>query len=82
MSVLSDLRPATSEEIGESLSYALRYDGRKRVHHADELMATITAERLVRHLERCGFVLMKRPDATAPSATPHTEKPNREPITP
>lgn len=82
MSVLPGLRPATSEEIGESLSYALRYDGRKRVHHADELMAKITAERLVRHLERCGFVLMKRPDAAAPSTTPHTERPGREPKAP
>ena len=65
------LHPASAEEIAESLSYALRYDGRKRVHHADEAMARITAERLVRHLERCGYVLMRRPAAAAPSTTPH-----------
>ena len=56
-----DLRPATADEIAETLSFALRYDGRKRVHHADDAMARITADRLVRHLERAGFVLMKRP---------------------
>ena len=27
------LRPATAQEIEESLSFALRYAGRKRVHH-------------------------------------------------
>ena len=41
------LRPATQEEIEQSLSFALRYDGRKRVRHADDAMARITAERLV-----------------------------------
>ncbi len=66
-----DLRPATAEEIAQSLSYALRYEGRKRVHHADEVMARITAERLVRHLEQSGYVLMKRPAAAAPSNSPH-----------
>lgn len=65
------LRPATSEEIAESLCYALRYDGRRRVHHADEVMARITAERLVRHLERSGYVLMRRPPEVPPSASAH-----------
>ena len=48
------LRPATPDEIATALSFALRYDGRKRVHHADDAMARITADRLVRHLERSG----------------------------
>lgn len=69
------LRPATPEEIAESLSFALRYDGRRRVHHADETMARITAERLVRHLERSGYVLMRRPDGAAPSTSPHHRRP-------
>jgi hypothetical protein len=37
------------------------YQGRKRVHNADEIMAEIVAKRLVEHLERAGFVVMKRP---------------------
>lgn len=57
------LRPATPEEVAESLSFALRYDGRKRVHTADDVMARIPAERLVRHLEMSGFVLTKKPPA-------------------
>jgi hypothetical protein len=67
----ASLRPASAEEIEQSLSFALRYDGRKRVRHADDAMARITAERLVAHLLRSGYVLMKRPDATAPSTSGH-----------
>jgi hypothetical protein len=72
MTDLPSLRPATAAEIADSLSFALRYDGRRRVHHADDAMARITADRLVAHLERSGFVLMKRPDAAAPTASHHS----------
>ncbi len=66
-----ELRPASAEEIEQSLSFALRYDGRKRVRHADDAMARITAERLVAHLERSGYVILKKPGATAPSTSGH-----------
>jgi hypothetical protein len=69
MSATSQLRPATMDEITETLAFALRYEGRKRVHHADNLMARITADRLVRHLTASGFVLMKLPMATAPTTS-------------
>lgn len=59
------LREASVEEIVESLSFALRYEGRKRVSHADETMARITADRLVKHLAESGFVLMRKPRAVA-----------------
>jgi hypothetical protein len=65
----AQLRPATAQEIAESLSFALQYDGRKRVHQADDFMARITAQRLVEHLERSGFVLMRKPPTPAPSAS-------------
>jgi hypothetical protein len=55
------LRPATRDELTQSLSFALRFSGRKRVHDADETMAQITAERLVEHLERSGYVVMHKP---------------------
>jgi hypothetical protein len=61
------IRPATSDEIADALSFALRYQGRKRVHHADDMMARITADRLVQHLEASGFVLMKGPPRGAPT---------------
>lgn len=65
------LRPATEQEIVDSLAFALRYEGRKRVNHADDMMARITADRLVRHLQGSGFVLMKQPDGSAPTTTDH-----------
>jgi hypothetical protein len=37
-----------------------RATGRKHVHNADETMSAIVAKRLVEHLERAGFVVMKR----------------------
>ena len=54
------LRPATLDEIAESLSVAFLYDGRRRVHHAGDMTARITARYLIEHLEGSGFVLMKR----------------------
>ena len=64
---VSQLRPATPAEIADTLSFALRYQGRKRVHDADDAMARITAERLVQHLERSGFVRMQKPPVAAPT---------------
>jgi hypothetical protein len=61
------LRPATSDEIADALSFALRYQGRKRVHQADDMMARITAERLIQHLTASGFVVMKGQAAPAPT---------------
>jgi hypothetical protein len=39
----------------------LRFEGRKRVHNANEIMSEIVAKRLVEHLARAGVVVMKRP---------------------
>jgi hypothetical protein len=61
------LRPASPDEIAETLSFALRYEGRKRVHDASDVMARITADRLVRHLQQSGFVLMRLAPASAPT---------------
>jgi hypothetical protein len=61
------LVPASTDD----LAYALRYNGRKRVHTGDEMMARITAERLIAHLERSGFVVMKKPPLQAHSNTGH-----------
>ncbi|MFL5287533.1 MAG: hypothetical protein ACJ8AW_42810 [Rhodopila sp.] len=64
-----NLRTATADELVEALSFALRYDGRRRVHHSDDMMARITADRLVAHLEASGFVVMKKPPAGAPTTS-------------
>ena len=55
------LTPAAAEDVEEALAFALGFDGRKRAHGADDLMARITAERLVKHLDRSGFVVMRKP---------------------
>jgi hypothetical protein len=65
----SHLRPATPDEIADALSFALQYQGRKRVHHADSTMARITADRLVQRLRVSGFVLMKGAPGTASSTS-------------
>jgi hypothetical protein len=62
------LRPATREELIDTLSFGLRYRGRRRVQHADAFMAQVGAENLLEHLERSGFVIMKRPPAATPKA--------------
>jgi len=61
MSEPDRLIPAHPEDIADALAFALRYSGRKRVHDAAETMAGIVAKRLVEHLERSGFVVMKKP---------------------
>ena len=56
------LTPARPEEVAEALSYALRYAERGRPRpHGGEMIADLAAQHLARHLERAGFVLMKRP---------------------
>jgi len=55
------LTAAAPDDLANALAFALRFDGRKRKHDAAEMMAAIVAKRLVDHLERSGFVVMKRP---------------------
>jgi hypothetical protein len=61
------LRPADSAEVADALAYALRYDGNRRVHHADGIMARIAADHLIRHLTASGFVVMRAPPGVAPT---------------
>ena len=63
MPVPVDLKPATPEDLAEALAFALRYSGPKQVRDSGEIMAGIVSNRLVEHLERSGFVVMKRPPA-------------------
>jgi hypothetical protein len=58
------LTPVSADDLEQTLAFALRFDGRKRAHGADELMVRITAEHLVKHLDRSGFVVMRKPPFT------------------
>ena len=55
------MQEAAPEDVADSLAFALMFNGRKRTHEADELMARIVARHLIEHLRRCGFVIMKAP---------------------
>ena len=70
--------PADPSDLADALAYALRYQGRKRVHNADEIMAEIVAKRLVEHLERAGFVVMKNPPDAGGAALGRGFGANRE----
>jgi hypothetical protein len=55
------LTPADPEDLAAAFAFALKFEGRKRWHGADAFMADIVAKRLVRHLERARYVVIKRP---------------------
>jgi hypothetical protein len=55
------LTPADPSDLADAIAFALRFQGRKRVHEGDEFMAKIAAQRIVRRLERARFVVMKKP---------------------
>jgi hypothetical protein len=53
------LTPADPRDLAEAVAFALRFfEGRKRNRDADAFRAALAAERVVRHLERAGFVVM------------------------
>jgi hypothetical protein len=62
------LSPASADDLADALAFALRFDGRRRKHDAGEFMAKIVARRLVEHLDRAGFVVMKKPPAVGAAA--------------
>ena len=49
------------EDLADASAFKLRSEGRRRKNDAGEFMARIVAKRLVDHLDRCGFVVMKKP---------------------
>jgi hypothetical protein len=55
------LSPADPQDLADTVAFALLFSGRKRVHDSDRSMAAIAADRIVRHLERSGYVVMKKP---------------------
>jgi hypothetical protein len=57
-------------QVAEAAAIALRFNGRKREHGADEIMANITAERVIEHLERSGYVVMCKPGLAPHNVSP------------
>jgi hypothetical protein len=62
MSDQSDLMPASRADLILALSYALTHDARGKAHRrAADFMTQIAAETLADHLERSGFVILRKP---------------------
>ena len=55
------LTPAEPDDLANSLSFTLRFEGRTSQHDSDRLNADIVAKRLVSYLDKAGFVVMKKP---------------------
>jgi hypothetical protein len=47
---------ADPKDLSDTLSFALRFEGKRRYNDSDRFAADIIADRLVRHLDRCGYV--------------------------
>jgi hypothetical protein len=62
------LTPADPRELAISIALALTSDSRLAKAQAAEAMANVVAERIVRQLERAGFVVMKKPPVGGHSA--------------
>jgi hypothetical protein len=67
---MPELRPATAEEIEDALVFALRFDGRKRVHQGDEFMAS----------QAPGAVGLRRDEGAALQGVQHPENGPGEPL--
>jgi hypothetical protein len=68
--------PAWADIAGPETSFRVKFPQKRRAltialkrwHDADAFMADIVAKRLVRYLERAGYVVMKRPPLEGHSA--------------
>ena len=63
------LTDADPEDFKFMLAHTLRFDGRKRVHTSDELMARVTADRIFEQLRLAGYVIKKKPPARQHSSS-------------
>jgi hypothetical protein len=74
------LSPASLEDLADAVTFALRFDGRERKHDAGEFMGRIVARSLVEHLERAGFVVIRKPLTVGVGALDRGyERPSRAP---
>ena len=73
------LTPAADpREVVTALSLGLTAKPKLAQHQAAETMAKIVAERLVEHMERSGFVVMRKPvPATGAGDNPGARSPGR-----
>ena len=66
-----NLTPAAPEDVANSISFALLWSrSRKRVHDSEAMTAALAADRIVQHLERSGYVILKKPPAPGAGSNP------------
>ncbi len=68
--------PVSRDDLVQTIAHGLRFEGRKRIHHADDFMAHAAAEKLVDHLLRCGYIVTHKPPTPAHSAPTYTPNPH------
>jgi hypothetical protein len=74
------LTPADPSDLADAIAFALIFSGRKRVHDSDSSTARIAGDRIRRHLENSGYVVMKKPPIggsapiNPPASYPHTKR--------
>ena len=61
---------ADPADVADSIAFALRFNRRKRFHEGNKLMADITPDHIIRHLDNSGFVIMKKPPALGGGGNP------------
>lgn len=62
-----DLLPVDPADLVHALSYGLRFDMRGKGHRlGSDMVAESLARLLVEHLERSGYVVMRKPPAALP----------------
>jgi hypothetical protein len=64
------LTPADPNDLVDAIAFALIFSGRKRVHDSDSFTAKIAGDRIRRHLESAGYVVMKKPPAAGAGDNP------------
>jgi hypothetical protein len=73
------LTPADPNDLVNAIAFALIFSGRKRVHDSDSFTARTAGDRIRRHLENAGYVVMKKPaiggsaPLNPPASYPHTK---------
>jgi len=55
------LTPVDPSDLADAIAFSLIFSGRKRVHDSDKFTARIATDRIRRHLEIAGYVVMKQP---------------------
>lgn len=73
------IKPAARDVVVRALARGLSFQGRKRTHQADDLMAAIAAERLADHLARQNLVVVEGPPAPNHAAPPPAHSLLKEP---